>query len=108
MVLLNLPSAVRRAALARTPVAASTVGFRCVTPDVVFIAAARRLFRGLAFVAFFLLFFIGVPSFGTPLTIRVSREKASANLVGTSVLVTERERPKADKAYGTAKAKGSC
>ena len=64
-----LPSAVRRADLARTPVAALAVVFGRLT-------AAR------AFVAFFFVFFIpGVPSFGTkPLTIRVSREKASANL----------------------------
>ena len=47
--------------------------------------AFGRLTAAFAFVAFFFVFFIGVPSFGTPLTIRVSREKASANLVGTEV-----------------------
>jgi hypothetical protein len=41
----------------------------------------ERFTPAFAFVAFFLVFFIGVPSFGTPLTIRVSREKASANFL---------------------------
>src|ERR1700694_1142520 len=56
MTLVNLPSAVRRLACARTPFAVLTVGFRCVTPDVFFVAAATRLFVAFAFVAFFLVF----------------------------------------------------
>src|SRR6202051_2916950 len=56
MILVNLPSAVRRAALARTPVAALAVGFRCLVADAVFAVDATRLLRVLAFVVFFFVF----------------------------------------------------
>src|SRR5260370_20193613 len=58
IILVNLPSAVRRAALARTPVATLPVGFGCLTAGVVFFTAASRLFRGFAFVTFFVVFFM--------------------------------------------------
>jgi len=62
IILVNLPSAVRRAALARTRVATLATVF-------------GRLTVAFTFVAFFLVFFIRVPSLGMPITIRVFREK---------------------------------
>src|ERR1022692_1024798 len=56
MALLNLPSAVRRLARARIPLATLMAGFGCLTAGVVFVAATARLFRGFAFVAFFFVF----------------------------------------------------
>src|SRR6266404_7825034 len=58
MILVNLPSAVRRAALARTPVAALAVGLPRLT--VVFVSAVARLFRAFDFDVFFLLVFMAV------------------------------------------------
>ena len=60
MILVNLPSAVRRAALARTPVAALAVDLTCLTAGVDFFSAAARLFRGFTFDVFFLLAFMAV------------------------------------------------
>src|SRR5260221_3858375 len=58
MILVNLPSAVRRAALARTPVATLPVGLPRLT--VVFVSAVARLFRAFDFDVFFLLVFMAV------------------------------------------------
>jgi hypothetical protein len=62
--LLNLPSAVRRAASDRTPVATLGVNFRCLTAGVAFFYAAARLFRALAFDVFFLLVFMAASLLG--------------------------------------------
>jgi len=64
MTLVNLPSAVRRAALARTPVATLIAGFGCFTAGVAFVFE-ERLFRGFVSLFGFLRFFICVPSHGT-------------------------------------------
>src|ERR1017187_6173985 len=63
--LLNLPSAVRRLARERAPAAALVAGFGCCTAGVAFASAATCLRRAFAFAAFFLVFFIRVPSHGT-------------------------------------------
>jgi hypothetical protein len=60
----NLPSAVRRAALARTPVATLIARFGCFTAAVAFVFEGR-LFRDFAGLFGFLPFFICVPSHGT-------------------------------------------
>jgi hypothetical protein len=65
MILVNLPSAVRRLACARTPLATLIAGFGCFTAGVAFFVAVTRLFRGFVSLFGFLRFFICVPSHGT-------------------------------------------
>jgi hypothetical protein len=58
MAFVNLPSAVRRAAFARTPVATLAVVFGRLTGCAIFFSAAARLFRSFAGLFCFLPFFI--------------------------------------------------
>src|ERR1700722_18842512 len=61
MILVNFPSAVRRAALARTPVATLAVCFVCLAPVAGLAVDATRFLRVLAFVAFFFVFMAASP-----------------------------------------------
>src|ERR1019366_7936690 len=68
MTLVNLPSAIRRLARDRSPLATLTPDLGCLTAGVAFVSATTRLFRAFAFDAFLVFMLASLP--GLCVTIR--------------------------------------
>ena len=76
MTLVNLPSAVRRLARDRSPLATLTLDLGCLTTGVAFVSGTTRLFRGFTLVAFFLVFMLA-SLLGLSLTISLSLQEVN-------------------------------